>query len=334
MQITVVIPTCNRKQQLLNTLQSLNLSAYPLQQVIIVDAGEDRLMPAEYASFTQLPIEYLLSEKSVCIQRNKGIRLAKTGWIFLLDDDVEVPPDYLVKLVAHIDQYSDAGAVSGQWLQKEAGGWQASWPVVSAFYLLRKYIFQSGIWGEIKFNPANFVAKKVKKFYDRKGNHISTAGWPVLTQMSGEFYTTPVYTLGASLVKKEWLLQAPFDEVLDRHGIGDNYGVAVSFPAPVHIVNQAHVYHHQEPANRLKRPLQFYRRALALDYFAQTKPALRHVRRWRIVWSLFGSLLSFLWAGQGRMAKASLKAILKIMPGNNPYYKANRKGKKVIEPLL
>jgi glycosyltransferase involved in cell wall biosynthesis len=48
-----------------------------------------------------LPIQYILSEKSVCIQRNIGIRKAETPWVFLCDDDVEVPPDYLQQLVAH-----------------------------------------------------------------------------------------------------------------------------------------------------------------------------------------------------------------------------------------
>ena len=41
MQISVVIPTCNRPQRLLLLLQNLNLSSYPLLEVIIVDSGED-----------------------------------------------------------------------------------------------------------------------------------------------------------------------------------------------------------------------------------------------------------------------------------------------------
>jgi glycosyltransferase involved in cell wall biosynthesis len=330
MQISVVIPTCNRKAQLLHTLQSLNGTAYPLQEVIIVDSGEDRLAGTDLKPFSNLRIEYLSAEKSVCIQRNKGIQQAKSEWIFLCDDDVEVPAGYLGKLVDHIKQYN-AGAVSGQWLQKEPNGWQASWSEKSSFRLARKYIFQLSIWGEIKCRGI----KSIVAYYERKGNHVSRAGWPVITQMGGEYYVTPVYTLGASLVKREWLLQSPFDEVLDRHGIGDNYGVALSFPVVgIHIVNDAQVFHHQEPANRLKRSLQYYRRALALDYFARTKPNLRHVSRVWILWSLFGNLLSFLWAREGKLIKASLKAMTKIMFGNNPYYKASREGKKVVEPML
>jgi glycosyltransferase involved in cell wall biosynthesis len=334
MQITVVIPTCNRKIQLLHTLKSLNDSACPLQEIIIVDSGEDRLAGTDLELYSNFKIEYLLSEKSVCIQRNKGIQRAKTEWIFLCDDDVEVPADYLLKLVAHIQRHG-AGAVSGQWLQKEEKGWQASWPEVSSFRLFRKYIFQLSIWGEIKCKPGNNIYRKVRDYYKRKGNHISKAGWPVITQMSGAYFITPVYSLGASLVKREWLLQSPFDEVLDPHGIGDNYGVAISFPVVgIHIVNDAHVFHQQEPANRLKKSQAYYRRALALDYFARTKQNLQHVSRVWIVWSLFGNLLSFLWAREGMMIKASLKAIMKIILGKNPYYTGHRKEKKVVVPRL
>jgi glycosyltransferase involved in cell wall biosynthesis len=311
-------------------LQSLNGSAYPVQEVIIVDSGEDRLLSTDLERYSNLKIEYLSAEKSVCIQRNKGIQGTKGEWIFLCDDDVEVPSDYLGKLVDHIQQHG-AGAVSGQWLQKEQNGWQASWPEISSFRLFRKYIFQLSIWGEIKCPGIKWV----RAYYERKGNHVSRAGWPVITQMSGAYYITPVYTLGASLVKREWLLQSPFDEALDRHGIGDNYGVALGFPVTgIHIVNDAQVFHHQEPANRLKRSLQYYRRALALDYFAKTKENLQHVSRLWIVWSLFGNLLSFLRAREGIMIKASLKAMAKIMFDNNPYYRASREGKKVVEPML
>src|SRR6185295_17891110 len=97
------------------------------------------------------------------------------------------------------------------------------------------------------------------------------AGWPVITDFSGDFFITPVYGLGASVVGREWLLLSPYEELLDRHGIGDNYGVAMSFPVTgIHVLNNAFVYHHQEPANRLQRPLQYLRRVFALDYFIRT----------------------------------------------------------------
>ena len=109
MQISVVIPTCNRKARLLSLLQNPERSSYPLQEVIIVDSGDDRLTSAEYAAFKTLNVRYVSSEKSVCIQRNTGIRMAQSPWIFLCDDDIEIPADYLEKLTLHTGRHFEAG---------------------------------------------------------------------------------------------------------------------------------------------------------------------------------------------------------------------------------
>ena len=252
MQISVVIPTCNRKKNLLFLLESLNKSVQVLHEVIIVDSGEDCLQPFEFSSFSNLNIEYRSSEKSVCIQRNIGINAAKSEWIFLCDDDIEMPADYLSKLSDHIQKHLEAGAVCGLILQKEKNKWESNYPVKSNLNLIFKYVFKLSIWGPLQNNRSGLIIEKIKQYYLRKGNHISNAGWPVLTNFSGNYFETPVYGLGASLIKKEWLLHSLFDETLDRHGIGDNYGVAAKFPGKIHVLNNAFVYHHQEEANRLQ----------------------------------------------------------------------------------
>ncbi|MEI9807339.1 MAG: glycosyltransferase family 2 protein [Bacteroidota bacterium] len=333
--ISVVIPTCDRSARLLSLLHDLDRSSYPVDEVIIVDAGDDRLLPEQYTVFRNLNIRYISAEKSVCIQRNTGIKIARSPWVFLCDDDIEVPVDYLQVLVSHIHMHPEAGAISGHWLQKEGEDWKATYPVHSSRTLLWKFIFQLGIWGEINCSSHDIFTRKVKEYYQRKGNHISKAGWPVNTDFTGDYSICPVYSLGASLVKKEWLVHSPYDEVLDRHGIGDNYGVAVDLPVPgIHIFHRAFVYHHLEPANRLKRSLQYYRRTLALAYFVKTKPGLKHIKKYRIIWSLAGNLLGFLYARDGMMIRAALKSMAKIAFNKNPYVIAGKTNKKVTEPSL
>lgn len=319
---------------MLSLLGNLDRSIYSIDEVIIVDSGDEILLPEQYSVFGNLHIQYVLSDKSVCIQRNTGIRIARSGWIFLCDDDIEIPADYLQVLVGHIHAHPGAGAVSGRWVQREKGEWKATYPVRSARMLLWKYIFQHGIWGEISCSGNNVITRKVMRYYLQKGNHISKAGWPVNTDFSGGYVICPVYSLGASLIKKEWLLHSPYDEVLDRYGIGDNYGVALGFPViGIHIVNDTFVHHHMEPANRLKRSLQYYRRTLALDYFIRTKPKLGQIKKHCVVWSLVGNLLGFLYARDGGMARITLKLIFAIGFNRNPYIKASRKNMKVTEPL-
>lgn len=334
MQISVVIPTCNRKQRLLALLQSLQQSSYPLLEVIIVDSGEDRLTLADYSCFKNLPISYLVSEKSVCIQRNEGIRRAAGDWIFLCDDDMEVPADYIQKLSQHAIAYPEAGAITGRVLQRSGDNWTATYPVTSTSQLLWKFIFQLGIWGELNCRNTNRVTRKITAYYQRKGNHISKAGWPVLTDFSGDCSIIPLYTLGSSIIRKDWLLQYPYDEVLDRYGIGDNYGVAMDLPSSIHLVNSAFVYHHQEPENRLQSSLQYFRRTLALDYFMQTKEKLHCTKRSWLLWSLTGNLLTFLLARDSGRIHASLRSMQLIAFGKNPYYRAAKNKQRVTEPQL
>lgn len=335
MDISVVIPTCNRKQRVLQLLQNLHRSVHPIREVIIVDSGEDRLGATDLAPFSGLSIHYLPSEKSVCIQRNKGIRMAGGDWIFLCDDDIEMPADYLQKIAGHVAAHPEAGAVSGlvmQWVDEE---WKANYAIHSSFALVWSYIFQLSIWGQIVCSRNNFLIRKVISYYQRRGNHISRAGWPVVTDFGDAYFSTPVYGLGASVVKKEWLLRSPYEEVLDRHGMGDNYGVNAGFPATgVHVLNDAFVYHHREPENRLQRPLQYYRRMLALHYFMKTKERLKPVRKSWLLWSLAGNVLTFIRMRDSVMIHAAMKTFWQITFERNPYYKAAKTNKKVVEPVL
>jgi glycosyltransferase involved in cell wall biosynthesis len=330
--VSAVIPTCNRKKRLLSLLQNLDNSLYPLTEVVIVDSGEDILTSSAITSFRRLEIKYIQSEKSVCIQRNIGINTAKAGWIFLCDDDIEVPPDYLQKLVDHIQKHNDVGAVSGLFLQNEKNKWIATYPLSSTALLIWHFIFQLSIWGEINCKE-NFLVRKIKKYYALRNNHLSKAGWPVLTIFSGDHFTTPLYSLGASLIRKQWLMNSPFDEVLDPYGIGDNYGVALQFPSAIHVLNNAFVFHHRAEENRLQKSFAYYRRTLALDYFRKTKTR-DYVKKIWLLWSLFGNLIMFLCKTDGIMIKATLKLIWKIILNKNPYYWGSVKKEKIIQPIL
>src|SRR3989337_1823231 len=126
--VSIVIPTCNRKISLLRLLSTLTESVYPIHEVIIVDSTEEPLTYEDLASFNKLQIQYLRSERSVCIQRNIGIRKAKGRWIFLCDDDLEIPREYLSELTNHIKSNTSVGAVSGLVLQMEDKKWGEQYP--------------------------------------------------------------------------------------------------------------------------------------------------------------------------------------------------------------
>ena len=47
MDISVIIPTCNRKQRLLSLLQNLIESSVRPLEILIIDSGDDILTPTE-----------------------------------------------------------------------------------------------------------------------------------------------------------------------------------------------------------------------------------------------------------------------------------------------
>lgn len=334
-QVSVVIPTCDRSHSLLRVLKSLNQSEYNSNEVIIIDSGNIGIDNDDLKNFNNLTIQYFRSERSVCIQRNFGIAQAKSDWIFLCDDDLEIPTDYIAKLINHLKEHPEAGCASGIILQKVEDEWKGEYALTSWVDLIFRFVFPLSIWGSIEVPQHNFLIRSIKNYYTKKGNHLSKAGWPIVTDFSGDYFKTPFYGLGASIVKTKWLINSPYDEILDSHGIGDNFGVASSFPSEgIHVVKSAFVYHHQHTTNRLPQSVSYYRRILALDYFLKTKKELSHIRRAWFLWSLVGNLFMFVFSGKILMAATTLKLLKLIFFENNPYVMARQSGVSVIKPAL
>jgi glycosyltransferase involved in cell wall biosynthesis len=317
MKISVVIPTYNRPFHLNRVLQSLKDQTFQPSEVIIVDASPN---PVEIQNSFEFPLIIIASLPSVCKQRNLGIRQAVFDWILLCDDDLEFPADYLMKLIKHIQSHSEAGAVSGKFLQQHNGNWVAQYPIHSTLRLLYRFLFLQGFWGEIVLEKLNIFSSYLVNFYKRKGNHIALSGWPVLTDFSGEYFKTRIYTLGAALVKKEWLLTSPYDEILDANGIGDNYGVALGFPPEgIHVVTNAFVLHHLADENRLTSIESYYKRVMAIAYFIKTRLELKRFSRIYLLWSLIGNFGLFFFKRRWGLLRVNIKLIVMIGIDLNHY---------------
>lgn len=340
MNVSVVIPTRNRLESLRKTLHCIRLQTLKPYEVIVVDAsdppGSSEMLIRE---FDTLPLRCMNTPPSVCIQRNSGIYAASGDWIFLCDDDITFESHYLETLVAFAHT-NHSGAVSGLWMQHEGKQWQAQYRVTKIHSLLWAYIFQLSLWGEISVaRPAfmpSMVFNKVLAFYQRRGNSTTRAGWPLITDFSAPFMRTRIYSLGACLVKRAWLIESPFDEVLDRSGIGDNYGVEMGFPGEqaILVLTTLPAYHHRSPDNRLPIAVAYYRRLLALHYFlsCRKRPQFGSVR-W-FVWSLIGNAIRQVVQGDIRLACATAKVCWLVFSRRNPYVRGSKNNKKVIEPFV
>lgn len=336
MDISAVIPTRNRPESLRRTLASLAAQAHPLREVLIIDAGDRPLDPgALRREFASLNIVHLTAEPSVCRQRNTGIRKASSPYIFLCDDDIELPREYVAVLAAYLQAHREAGAVSGLVAETAPQGQPAfQFPAPSFGQLLWNFLFQLTVWGDVSGVPARFPAthllRVIQKFYAARGNTFTLAGWPLLSRFVSPSFNTAVYGLGAGIVRRDWLLQSPYDEILDPHGIGDNYGAALGFPGktPITVLTGTVALHHKSGENRLPPALAYFRRLLALHYFMARSPRFSRLNRLFLGWSLLGNLLSQLLRGETSLARATIAALKYIISGRNPYLRAWRRNEK------
>lgn len=274
-KISVVIATRNRFDRVSAAIRSIEAQSFLPSEIIIVDASDNDLGES-LKSF--VPLKWVKAQPSVCAQRNLGIKMSSSEWVFLCDDDIELAKDYLEKLADYVQQNKSTGALAGLLLQKENGEWVKNYPVRSFRDLLWRFVFQQSIWGDIQVKPPALLEplhRLILLFYNRRKNSTTLGGWPLITQWAEPIIQTRFYSLGANLIRKEWLLQSPFDESLDAHGIGDNYGVARNFPkgSSVHIVTSTFAYHHRANENRLNQSKARHLRFLALHYFLKKTKA-------------------------------------------------------------
>ena len=332
--ISTVIPTRNRIDSLQRCLKSIGNQIFLPEEVIIVDSSDVKLdLHTLLESVDNLNIKLIHSTPSVCKQRNVGIAAAQNDWIFLCDDDIDLPENYLSTLVNYLEVNESCQVVAGRLVQLENGNWVDQYPIRRQIDLLWRFIFQLSVWSDLSKMNSGFLTKQLGKWYHERSNDVSLAGWPILTQWNDGVNRTSIYPLGASLISKEWLIDSPFDEVLDPHGIGDNYGVAINFPQPksIHVLSETYAKHHRNLENRLEQALAYYRRTLALHYFLKKKENSVSRTCW-FVWSLFGNSLYFLFKGKMEMFKATNVALFKIISNRNPYWKGFLRNEESIKP--
>ncbi|MCS5614349.1 MAG: glycosyltransferase family 2 protein, partial [Candidatus Marinimicrobia bacterium] len=105
--ISVVIPTFNRRQTIGRSIDSvLNQTLFPSEIIVVDDGSTDGTSDYIQSNF---PSIRLLQQpnKGVSAARNKGIWCADANWIALLDSDDEWFPQKLEKQVMTLSQNLD-----------------------------------------------------------------------------------------------------------------------------------------------------------------------------------------------------------------------------------
>ncbi|MCH7591753.1 MAG: glycosyltransferase family 2 protein [Planctomycetes bacterium] len=116
--VSVVVPTCNRCDEIARCLDALLRQTYPNLEVIVIDDGSSDGTPALLEGYLrQFPdggLVCLRNESSIGANpsRNRGIRASRGTLIAFEDSDCVARPDWIEKLVAAFAS-DRVGAVTG-----------------------------------------------------------------------------------------------------------------------------------------------------------------------------------------------------------------------------
>jgi len=118
--ISVIIPTYNRPDFLVNLLNDLAKQNYLNFEVIIVDQSEKSPLGLKNViNSAKIKIKYFkIQQKGASRARNIGLQYSKGDFIVFLDDDVSIPENNFLR--EHIQCYNDPkiGGVSGRVIEK------------------------------------------------------------------------------------------------------------------------------------------------------------------------------------------------------------------------
>jgi glycosyltransferase involved in cell wall biosynthesis len=128
--VTVIIPTKGNAGLIDNLLESLYKTDYDFMDIILVDNGSDmailgpvydkykNLFYEEFGSrVTNLQVVYGNYPFNFSYQVNQGVALAKSKYVLLLNNDIEIiNPGWLKEMVALMELYPDVGAVGARLL--------------------------------------------------------------------------------------------------------------------------------------------------------------------------------------------------------------------------
>jgi GT2 family glycosyltransferase len=121
--VSVIIPTCNRPDDVRRCLQSLTRVMYPSWDILVVDQGDDARAQAVVESYAlALPqLRYRrVRVKGTSRARNAGVAATVGAIIAFLDDDCTAPEDWLTQAAAVFARYPRAALVFG--VLRPAGG--------------------------------------------------------------------------------------------------------------------------------------------------------------------------------------------------------------------
>ncbi len=104
LRVSVVLPTMNRGEDMRDFLVALRAQTVPPDELVVVDAGEPvEGILREGLEGSGIELVYTRSQPGTSSQRNLGIDLARGEFLFFLDDDMILEPEYIERSLEAFD---------------------------------------------------------------------------------------------------------------------------------------------------------------------------------------------------------------------------------------
>lgn len=102
-EISAVVVSFDAASRILSTLERLQ-SAHPFAEVLLVDSGsQDGTVALVRSRLPAIKVHALPTNLGPCATRNLGLREAKSQFVLLIDDDMELDPSTVRRLLSEIE---------------------------------------------------------------------------------------------------------------------------------------------------------------------------------------------------------------------------------------
>lgn len=278
--ISAIIPTVGRPELLRLCLASLAQQSVRVSQAIVIHCGNDAETIAvtkdEHWAEAGLVVRYFHYEERNCAQqRNFGVARASYDNLLLVDDDVEVRPDWVEELFKPIWADSEVGATMGNLVNQ---------PMATPTFFWRLY--RMLIHGKINgFEPGRLVGAALPNGFPQTADQPIACEW-----LRG----------GASALRREAFESVGgFAAFFTGSSPGEDLdlGFRLSRSWKVYYVPTAKCIHHQAPSGREETDRHQYLSMrsrfgiLTLTMGKTRAAALAHIGLWALV-QFFSELAS------------------------------------------
>lgn len=283
--LSVLIPTKDRAQLLLQTVASLLAQRLPPGQIVIVDQSQE---PAARTAIrdragrqpaTELVYVHAPQVNGAAAARNRAMSLARGAiWLFL-DDDVILEPDFTAALVASYRRQPQAAGISG---------------IITNYAPARRAV---RLWQSVFFRGP--FADDRQPIYRRAGS--LGPGAPLI----------PVSRLGAGLMSfwASAIGATRFDRRLTGASLGEDvdFCFRLAHPGPLFIAPGARLRHLRGPRGPVQHPLE--EAALAAWYLHLEHPHRHRRQAWFFTWLNCGLLAAAAGASLRRRSIAPFRGL-------------------------